>query len=80
MSETYVDCSVPDSLLEIDGYNLVRAEHPNDTKRGGALIYYKEFIPVIVINFSYFEEALFLEMAYHNKKVSVCNISFTQLK
>ena len=33
--ETYLDSSVPDSLLEIDGYNLVRADHPNDTKRGG---------------------------------------------
>ena len=58
-------------MLEIDGYNLVRADHPNDTKRGGVCIYYKESLPVRVINLSYFEEALLLEMTYHNKKVIV---------
>ena len=69
LSETYLDSSVSDSLLKIDGYNLVRADHPNDTKRGGVCIYYKESLPVRVINLSYFEEALLLEMIYHNKKV-----------
>ena len=33
LSETYLNFSVPDSLLEIDGYNLVRADHSNDTKK-----------------------------------------------
>ena len=32
--ETCLDSLVHDSLLEIDGYNLVREDHPNDTKRG----------------------------------------------
>ena len=34
LSETYLDSSIPDSLLEIDGYNLIRSDHPNDIKRG----------------------------------------------
>ena len=38
------------SLLEIDGYNLIRADHPNNTKRGGVCIYYKESLPVRVIS------------------------------
>ena len=71
LSETYLDASVPDSLLEIDRYNLVRADHPNDTKRGGVCIYYKESLPVRTINLSYFEEALLLEITYHNKKIIV---------
>ena len=50
--ETYLDTSVPDSLHEIDGYNSVHADHPNDTKRGGVWIYYKESLPVRVINLS----------------------------
>ena len=33
LSETYLNFSVPDSLLEIDGYNLVCADHSNDTKK-----------------------------------------------
>ena len=69
--ETYLDSSVPDSLLKIDGYNLVCADHPNDTKRGGVCSYYKESLPVRAINLSYFEETLLLEMIYHNKKVIV---------
>ena len=71
LSETYLDSSVSDSLLKIDGYSLVRADHPNDTKRGGVCIYYKESLPVRVINSRYFEDALLLEMTYHNKKVRV---------
>ena len=58
-------------MLEINGYNLVRADHPNDTKRGGVYIYRKESLPARVINLSCFEEALLLETNYHNKKLIV---------
>ena len=33
LSETYLDSSIPDGLLEIDGYNLVRADNPNNIKK-----------------------------------------------
>ena len=46
LSETYLDSSTPDGLLEIDRYNLVRADHPDNVKRGGVCIYYKEPLPV----------------------------------
>ena len=70
-SETYLDSSVPDSLLEIDGYDLICSDHPNDVKRGGVCIYYKESLPVRAINIPFLKEALLLEMAYNNKKVIV---------
>ena len=54
LSETYLDSTIPDSLLEIDGYNLVRADHSNNIKRGGVCIYYKESLPVRVISLPYF--------------------------
>ena len=50
LSETYLDSSTPDRLLKIDGYILVRADHPNNIKRGGVCIYYKESLPVRVIS------------------------------
>ena len=53
LSETYLDSTIPDSLLEIDGYNLIRSDHPNDIKRGGVCIYYKESLPVRAINIPY---------------------------
>ena len=46
LSETYLDSMTPDNLIEIDGNNLVCADHPNDIKRGGVCIYYKESLPV----------------------------------
>ena len=46
LSETYLDSTTPDNLLEIDGYNLVRADHPDNIKRGGVCIYHKESLPV----------------------------------
>ena len=69
--ETYLDHTIPDSLLEIDKYNLIRADHPNNIKRGGVCFYYKESLPARVISLSYFKEALLLEMTDNNKKIIV---------
>ena len=33
LSETYLDSAAPASLLEIEGYNLVRADHLNNIKK-----------------------------------------------
>ena len=71
LSETYLDSSTPDSLLEIDGYILVCADHPNNIKRGGVCIYYKESLPVRVTGLPYLKETLLLEVTYNNKKVIV---------
>ena len=71
LSETYLDSTIPDKLIEIKGYKPVRADHPDNIKRGGACIYCKESLPVQDIELSYFKEALLLEMNYNNKKVIV---------
>ena len=71
LSETYLDSSIPDNLIEIEEYNLVRGDHPDNIERGGVCIYYKESLPVRIINLSYFKEALLLEMFHNNKKVIV---------
>ena len=69
--KTYLDSTIPDSLLEIDGYNLVRADHSNNIKKGEVCIYYKESLLVRVISLPYFKEALLLEMSDNNKKIIV---------
>ena len=38
LSETFLK---DDHKLEIDGYNLIRSDHPTSSKRGGVCIYYK---------------------------------------
>ena len=77
LSETYLDSSAPDNLIEIEGHKLIRADHPDNIKRGGVCIYYKESLPVAVISTPYFKEALLLEMSYNNKKSNgFCYLSF----
>ena len=71
LSETYLHSSIPDSLLEIDGYDLIRSDHPNDIKRGAVCIYYKESLPVRAINIPYLKKVLLVEITYNNKKVIV---------
>ena len=48
LSETFLDSSIETkrSILK-DGYNLIRADHPSNSKRGGVCIYFKEHIPLI---------------------------------
>ena len=47
--QKHINSTISDSLLEIDGYNLVRADHPNNIKRGGVCIYCKELLLVRVM-------------------------------
>ena len=49
ISETFLDSSVDNNYDEwnINGYTLVRSDHPSNTKRGGAAIYYKDHPSVI---------------------------------
>ena len=51
LSETYPDSSTPDNLIEIEGYKIIRADHPDNIKRGGVCIYYKESLPVSYNNY-----------------------------
>ena len=68
LSETYLDSSIPDGLLEIDEYNLDRADNPNNIKKGRVCICYRESLPFQVISLPYLKEALLVEMTYNNKK------------
>ena len=42
LSETYLDSSIPDNVIDIEGYKLIRADHPDNIKICGVCIYYKE--------------------------------------
>ena len=66
--ETFLDS--PHTLVDIQEYNLVRTDHPDNTEQGGVCIYCKESLPVKAINWPFFKQALLLEMSY-NKEVIV---------
>ena len=67
LSETFLDSSILSDhvSLELEGYKLVR---------GGVCIYYKESLPVRVINLPYVQEALLLELNDQNKKIIISSL------
>lgn len=52
VSETYLDCSiwVDDHIIQLKRYNLSRAVHSNNTKRGSVCIYYRELLGIKVLS------------------------------
>ena len=64
LSETYLDSSIPsdDDNLELPGYNLVRADNPTNTKRGGVCIYYHNSLPLKVIDIQFLNECINFEI------------------
>ena len=49
VAETFLDSSVSDDdpRLALDGYSLLRADHPTDTRRGGVCIFYKSCLSLV---------------------------------
>ena len=76
MSETYLDSWLPSDhvSLDLEGYKLVRVGHPNNIKRGGVCIYYKESLPVRVINLPHLQEALLRELNDCNQKIIISSL------
>ena len=72
LSETYLDSSIPsdDDNLELPGYNLVRADNPTNTKRGGVCIYYHNSLPLKVIDIQLLNECINFEIRIGGKLCS----------
>ena len=68
ISETYFHSSVKseDDDLRINGFKLIRMNHPLNTKRGGVCMYYKESLVVKMINISDLRECLLCEVMIDN--------------
>ena len=52
----------------IEGYNLIRSDHPSNVKRVGVCIYYKESLAVCIVNITSLTECLVFEVTIQNKK------------
>ena len=60
LSESFLDSLIPteSNNLKINGYKMVRVDHPNNVKRGGACAYVRESLPVRNFSNSYLSEFL----------------------
>ena len=54
--------------MSLDGYKLIRADHPNNTRRGGVCIYHKESLTVHFLDVPALTECLLCEINFKNKK------------
>ena len=72
LSETYLDSNIrPDvDHLEIEGYDIARADHPTNTKREGVCIYCKKGLPLRVLNIIFLNECINFELRIGDK---TCN-------
>ena len=56
-----------DSNLEVQAYHLITADNPSNVKRGGVCIYYKNHLPLKLININFLHECLTFELNIKNK-------------
>ena len=73
ISETYLNSIITedDDSLRILGYDLIRSDHPFNTKRGGVAIYSKNFLPLKLIDVNYLSESILFELQIGSK---ICNL------
>ena len=70
ISETYSDSSVleGDRSFKLNGYNLLRTDHPSKIKRGGVYIYYKESLCFCEGKLSKLSQCVICEVSLRNCK------------
>ena len=68
--ESFLDFSIltENNNLKINGYKVVRVDHPNNVKRESVCAYIKESLPVRNFSNSYLSKCLTLEVSTNNKK------------
>ena len=76
LSETFLYSTIPnnDINIQINEYSSLRADHPNDIKRGDVCIFFKESLPLIRRNdLTNIEDCIVTEINVNNeKRFSTC--------
>ena len=76
LSESFLDPSIltENNNLKINGYKMVRADHPHNVKGRGVCAYVRESLPVLNFSNSYLSECLTLEVTISNKKCYIITL------
>ena len=69
ISETYLNSSFTedDYSLRLPGYDLIRSDYPSNNRRGGVAIYYKNFLPLKLIDVNYLIKSILSELQTSSK-------------
>ena len=70
ISETHLDSSISndDTTLSIPGYNLAWSDHPDNVKKGGVCLHYKEKLSLRMINVSFLSQCVLHEVTLQRQK------------
>ena len=58
---------IDENILKLDGYSLIRADHPSNIKRGGVCLYYKGNLLLRHIKTEYFCQCLLCRILMQNQ-------------
>ena len=72
--EIFFDFSVTegDKNIQLNVYNMIRADHPSNTKWGGVCMFYKETLTLRVVNLLNFNECIVCEVSIQNSRRNCC--------
>ena len=76
VSESSLDSTISSDNedINIKGYKLVKADYPNNTKKGGVWAYFRKPLPLRVVPDHHLSECLILEVNLKNKKGHVVSL------
>ena len=60
--------------LEILGYDLIRADHPSNSKRGGVCVYYRNSLPLKILDIFYLQECIVFDLKIGNKFFKIVSL------
>ena len=60
--------------LEIPGYDLIRADHPSNSKRGGVCVYYGNSLPLKILDIFNLQECIVFELKIGNKFCKIVSL------
>ena len=69
-----------DDIVHMEGYNLIRADHPDNIKRGGVCLYFKKGLALRKIELSHITECLLCEVNIKGQVVSLLLAVILQVK
>ena len=76
ISESYLNSntSSSDGNLNIPGYNMSRADHFSRNRRGGVCVYYKESLPIKMLNINYLQECICFDLKIGTKLCTIMSL------
>ena len=63
-----------DDNFNITGYNMICADHPSGNRRGEVCIYYKESLPIKMLNINYLQECICFDLKIGNQLCSITSL------